>query len=337
MGYMKRSRRNTWYLLAILGVVVVALITLILIRSGVINFGSEANGDATPTIDLTASAEITPAPGGNLTPSAPITAPTAGTPLVTATIDTPVHNTPVEDSTIIARLSAGQSANVSGINSSGDWWQIQVPGEAILTGWVKNSDVIAENIENVPIVDPGEQVPPEETPSPERDAFVTANTNVNIRSQPNIIGEILGLLETGSTARVIGISTSRNWWCIELPDDPQGKGFVFGELVTAENAENSPVVDDNCNPVAGELPIPTPPPNSPNLTALVNVNIRSQPNTQSDLLGLLIQGQKAQVVGRNSDGSWWAIYIPSADQGRAWVSADFVITENTDEVPVIDG
>lgn len=336
MSYMNRSRRSTRYLLIILAIVILALAGLILVRTGVISFGGE-QGDATVTADLTEDALKTP--GG--TQSAVVTTTTAeatiGTALITATVDTPIYNGPGEDNQIVARMSAGQTAEVRGVSRDGLWWQINIPNGQAGLGWVAQSDVIAENIENVPVVDPDLQPTVQVTTTPESSAIVTANTNVNIRSAPDVISEIVGLFETGQVADVLGINFNRSWWYIRIPDTESDRGWVSNDFVTAENADNVPVVDENGNPIGGELPIPTPIPGQPALTALVNLNIRSSPNVGSDLIGLLNQGQSAQVVGQTSDGAWWAINIPSADNGRGWVSADYVTTENVEEVPVIGG
>jgi uncharacterized protein YgiM (DUF1202 family) len=331
MSYIKRSRRNSRLLLIVLGIVILALIALILIRTGVISLGGDTEAQTTTT------AMLTPVGTADNTPGAATVVPTPGTAMVTATVDTPIHNGPGENYEIIARLSAGQIAEVKGISRDGFWWQIVVLDGGGTKGWVNNTDVIAENIENVPIVDPEEQPTSEATSAPGTGAIVTAKTNVNIRSKPNVISEILGLLETGQKANVLGINDNRSWWYIKIPGTESDTGWVITDFVTAENTDNVPIVDEDGNPLPGQIPIPTPSPGTPTLTALANVNIRSGPGIGSEIIALLIQGQRAQVVGRNSDGSWWAINIPSADLGRGWVSADYVTTENTDEVPVIDG
>lgn len=334
MSYINRSRRSTSFLLIILGIVILALVGLILVRTGVISIGGEPT-DATSAIDLTENAQLTPDQTQSAVTTTTPPQPTSGAPLVTATVDTPIYSGPGEDTQIIARMSAGQTADVSGISRDGLWWQIQIPNGQAGKGWVSQTSVIAENIENVPVVDPELEPTAQVTITPETDATVTATTNVNIRSAPDVISEIVGLFETGQQTDALGINSNRSWWYIRIPGSEDDKGWVSNDFVTAENAENVPVVDENGNPIGGELPIPTPVPGQPALTALVNLNIRSNPDVGSELIGLLNQGQKAQVVGQTADGAWWAINIPSADNGRGWVSAEYVTTENVEEVPVI--
>jgi hypothetical protein len=44
------------------------------------------------------------------------------------------------------------------------------------------------------------------------------------------------------------------------------------------------------------------------------------------------------VSGKSADGAWWQVVIAPeySSSGAGWVSADYVITENTDGVPVVD-
>lgn len=272
---------------------------------------------------------ITPEPTLEQTPT------TAGTPLVTATVDTAIYSGPGEDFNIIARLSAGQSAEVTGVSKDAAWWQIIIPDAGGAKGWVSNVDVIAENIVNVPVIDPDLEPTPEQTAEPGTGATLTADTNVNIRNGPGVQYEAVGLLEQGQTADIIGVNIDGSWWRITIPGAEDEKGWVSDDYVTAENTANVPPVDKDGNPIPGQLPIPTPAPDSPSVTALLNVNIRSGPGIEFDIIGLFLQGQKAGVVGVSQDGSWWAIYIPSAQNGRGWVSADFVTAENTEDVPVL--
>ena len=45
---------------------------------------------------------------------------------------------------------------------------------------------------------------------------------------------------------------------------------------------------------------------------------------------------KAKLSVRSADNRWWAAAVPSAPGGIGWVSADFVIATNTENVPVIE-
>jgi len=68
--------------------------------------------------------------------------------------------------------------------------------------------------------------------------------------------------------------------------------------------------------------------------ATADVNIRSGPGTAYAILGLLRAGQNAEVTGLSPDGNWWQINFSGASDGRGWVSARYVATQNTANVPV---
>ena len=81
--------------------------------------------------------------------------------------------------------------------------------------------------------------------------------------------------------------------------------------------------------------IPTPAPGVPSVTATANVNIRSGPSTEYLKIGVLQEGQTAEVLGVSPDGGWWVIKIPEAANGQGWVSGQYVTAQNVENVPVV--
>ena len=77
---------------------------------------------------------------------------------------------------------------------------------------------------------------------------------------------------------------------------------------------------------------PAPPPTgAPTATTIDYVNVRSGPGTSYPVLVVAPPGATGEVTGKSSDGAWWQVKIPtqfSAD-GLGWVSADWVVTQNT--------
>jgi hypothetical protein len=63
---------------------------------------------------------------------------------------------------------------------------------------------------------------------------------------------------------------------------------------------------------------------SPLVTATVNANVRSGPDTAYDIIGALTLGQAATVVGRNDAYSWWYIDYPAAAGGHGWIAGSVV-------------
>ncbi len=58
------------------------------------------------------------------------------------------------------------------------------------------------------------------------------------------------------------------------------------------------------------------------LTALIGLNVRTGPGVDYPIVGKLAQSQSAQIVGKNSEGTWWQIVYPPESGSLAWVSAD---------------
>ena len=66
--------------------------------------------------------------------------------------------------------------------------------------------------------------------------------------------------------------------------------------------------------------------------------MRSGPGTNYPVLVVAPPGAAGEVSGKSADGAWWQVKIStqySAD-GLGWVSADWVYTQGTESVPVVD-
>ena len=81
--------------------------------------------------------------------------------------------------------------------------------------------------------------------------------------------------------------------------------------------------------------VPTPAPGVPSLTASTNVTIHGGPGVEYPVIGILGAGESAEVVGISADGMWWAIKLPDTSNEFGWVANEFVVTRNTDNVPVM--
>jgi hypothetical protein len=65
-----------------------------------------------------------------------------------------------------------------------------------------------------------------------------------------------------------------------------------------------------------------------------NVNLRSGPGTNYDVVGSLKKGESLKTIGRNSDSSWWQV---SNGNAPAWVFAGVVtITGADDEIAIVE-
>jgi len=108
-----------------------------------------------------------------------------------------------------------------------------------------NPEQPAEQPAEQPTEQPTE--PPTATPTPVLAAEVVINSNVNVRGGPGTTYNILGAAIPGERFPVTGKNQAGDWWQINFYGQA---GWVFGALVTAQNAESVEVA----------LNIPAPPP-----------------------------------------------------------------------------
>lgn len=66
------------------------------------------------------------------------------------------------------------------------------------------------------------------------------------------------------------------------------------------------------------------------------VNCRFGPNISYAILGFLIVGRQAEVIGKSIDETWWYVRNPSDPSTNCWLSTDFiVIVGNVESLPVV--
>jgi hypothetical protein len=66
------------------------------------------------------------------------------------------------------------------------------------------------------------------------------------------------------------------------------------------------------------------------------VNCRFGPATSYAVIGALILGRQAEIIGRNTDSSWWYVRNPSDPSTSCWLSAEFVQTVgDVQSLPVV--
>jgi uncharacterized protein YraI len=307
----------------------------------------------TVVADLTAqappSAEPTQAPTATLPPPGPtpdpnlpmavVPTPNPGEPAVIANYNTGIFSGPGENYVFYASFLGGSTARVIGVSEDGAWWVISIPPAPNGQGWVSAAWVTATAAEGVPAV-PTPPVPPttEMVPPGPDDPQATALANVYVRTGPGTNFPAYGIAPAGMTGRVIGVSEDRAWWVVRLNPEVVGAGYgwVMGEYTQASNVENIQVIATPEAPVT--IPPQTPPSGVPVAIAVEYVNVRSGPGTNYPVLGVASPGAAAEVSGKSADSAWWQIVIPSqyAAGGFGWVSASYVITQNTESVPVVE-
>lgn len=67
------------------------------------------------------------------------------------------------------------------------------------------------------------------------------------------------------------------------------------------------------------------------------VNVRTCPSTNCDLVGVLIAGQRASAIGKSSGGDWIQIIYPGVPGNVAWVySANVVLEAGQSLLPIVE-
>jgi hypothetical protein len=66
------------------------------------------------------------------------------------------------------------------------------------------------------------------------------------------------------------------------------------------------------------------------------VNCRFGPATSYTVIGALVVGRQAEMIGRNPDSTWWYVRNPSDPSRSCWLSAEFVVTVgDVQSLPVV--
>ena len=84
-------------------------------------------------------------------------------------------------------------------------------------------------------------------------------------------------------------------------------------------------------------PAPTPTITPVEGTASTQLNVRAEPSTASTVLGIIPPNTRVEIIGKDPGGSWWQVLYPAGTQEKGWVTAQYVTTGSTPEVPVIGG
>jgi len=198
--------------------------------------------------------------------------------------------------------------------------------------------VTATNVGSLPVI-PAPPVPPTTNmvPPGPNDPQGTTLANVYVRNGPGTQFPAYGIAVQGQTGRVLGKSEDGKYWVVRINPSNVGAGYgwVDAAFLQASNVSNVPVIQA---PTAS-TPQPLPPPaaGTPTVTAVEFVNIRSGPGTEYPAYGTAAPGATGQVTGKSQDGGWWQIKVPTtiSSNGLAWVSASYVIPQNTDNVPIV--
>jgi hypothetical protein len=118
-----------------------------------------------------------------------------------------------------------------------------------------------------------------------------------------------------------------------------GSSSAAQRLDQAETSANAQVVAPITQTEVSVLPSNTPtpvPPGTPSAKARTDLEVRSGPGDEYELLGYLPEGAMAEIVSRDKGGQWWQIKSSLSAAGVGWISAgsDFSEATDADNVPI---
>jgi uncharacterized protein YraI len=295
-----------------------------------------------PATEVPAPTSTPAPPGATPDPNIPvgvIPTPAPGEPAALANYNTLIMSGPGTNYVVYSVFVGSSTAKVIGKSEDGLWWAVSVPVAPNDTGWVDAAWVTVSNADGVPTL-PTPPVPPttEMVPPGPEDPQATALVNTYLRTGPAVNYPAYGVASAGATGRVIGKSEDGLWWIVRL--DPtqvgDGYGWIEAQYTQATNVEDVQTVA--MPDTAETIPPPPPPEGAPVATAVDYVNVRSGPGTNYLVYGVAPPGASAEVSGKSADGAWWQVKISTdySPDGFGWVSADWVVTQNTENTPVVE-
>lgn len=105
-------------------------------------------------------------------------------------------------------------------------------------------------------------------------------------------------------------------------------------LVVTSTLPPSPTLEPS------ETPLPPPPTGTvvPAAgTTSTQVNVRVEPSTAGEVVGIIPANASVEIIGKGPGGNWWLIIYPQAPEGEGWVTAEFIVTAGEPAVPVVGG
>jgi uncharacterized protein YraI len=349
---MKRNRKNPIFIVAML----LAALSLVLSACatpptpapvpsqdvGMIQTQSAQTVVADMTAKAPPPATATAAPSGPTpNPSIPVAVvPTADPsgPSAVANFNTVIYSGPGTNYVVYGAFLGSQTAVVVGKSEDSGWWAISVPVAPGGNGWVAANAVTVTNANNVatlptpPVPETTEMVAPGPT-----DPSATTVANTYVRSGPANNYPAYGIAPAGSTGLVIGKSEDGQWWTVRLNPENVGVGYgwVSAQYVTTANTTNVQTIQ---NPDTYTVATPPPPASGAATgTATEYLNIRSGPGTNYPVLVVAPPGSTGEITGKSSDGQWWQVKVSPtySSTGAGWASAQYVIAQNAENVPVV--
>lgn len=153
--------------------------------------------------------------------------------------------------------------------------------------------------------------PPAATASATSDTATINAARLNVRSAPQFGDNIIGRVTAGEQYTILERSADNAWVRLNLGDNT---GWVSAAFVSSTTPD---------------APAPASALQGLTLQANARVNLRSEPSTDGDILGVLLPGQIVPIIARDANVAWWQV---SQNGIIGWVSAG-AISLSPDVVP----
>jgi uncharacterized protein YgiM (DUF1202 family) len=151
----------------------------------------------------------------------------------------------------------------------------------------------------------------------------TLTIKVNVRSGPATSYAALGQLDAGGKVQITLKDATGSWYQILYPATPGGIGWVSAQYVTLAAGVQVPLAA-------------TPTPSGSQGRVLQIINVRSGPGTTYDSLGMLQPNTTVALTGKDASASWFQISYPKGPGGYAWVTSQYIQTDASGNLPVLD-
>ncbi len=150
--------------------------------------------------------------------------------------------------------------------------------------------------------------------------------------------------ENGNFSVDIIIPTDPRWLSespvpvlVQLDDGTRSAQALLTIISPTDGPPLTPIKVIDVRPVEPTPTLVPPAPSVARLTVNVNaLNVRRGSGTNYAVIGVMLLGQQAEIIGRNADGTWWQIKFPGAKAGVGWVSAAYVTAENIGNIPIVN-
>lgn len=226
-----------------------------------------------------------------------------------------VRQAPSTSSLTIGYLLSGQEVEITG--ESGDWYKINFNGKVGYSHKdyiTKISNGSGSQNNNSSSNNSGSTVT-------EKDGTVNATDGLRVREGAGTNTKILGVLNHGSAVKIV--DTNGSWYKVKYGS---GYGYVHKDYVTIKTSSNNNNTQEK-------------PDNKPEVVVKKgevyntgsNLRVRSAANTNSIVLGYLVDGTKVDIIG--SEGNWYKINFKDK---TGFVSKDYVrLVDEKPTTPVV--